>query len=113
MHTAIFKLYRQTPDSIIPSRITAAEFLPPFKYGELKISFRYEGNNFHFEVPFTRPYVDQTNSIFANLLNLNPQRREIYNERFNQFETEETINFFNQSPDGIPCSFEIIWEGKR
>ena len=56
------------------------------------VQFDYNGTAHAYEIPFTRPYTNKENGVFANLLNLNQSRSE-NNLVFQEFIEHATANY--------------------
>lgn len=79
-------------NSNIPSRIVKADLSAYGRSGWVKVQFDYNGTAHSYEIPFTRPYINKENGVFANLLNLN-QSRSDNNLVFQEFIERATSNY--------------------
>jgi hypothetical protein len=90
-----------------PSRILKTDLSDIGRNGRVKISFEYQNRTHEFIVPFTRPYTNQEEGKFANLINLNQQREE-NNTEFSEF-IERITNYYSKNPAiEISCRFELV-----
>jgi hypothetical protein len=92
-------------NSKVPSRIVKTDLKNYGRTGTLKIKFSFKQINYDFEVPFTRPYTNKAQGIFANLLNLN-QQRGLNNQAFEEFISSITHNYTVNPPIEIPCKID-------
>jgi hypothetical protein len=63
-------------NSNIPSRIVKDDLSAYGRSGWVFVQFDYNGTAHSYEIPFTRPYINKENGVFANLLNLNQSRSD-------------------------------------
>ena len=94
-------------NSFVPSRIVQTDLTNFGRSGKVQITFNYEGNHYKFIVPFTRPYLNKANEIFANLINLN-QHGKSKNEAFQDFIIKITNHFTVSPAIEIPCEIVLI-----
>ena len=79
-------------NSSVPSRIVKADLSVYGRSGWVIVQFDYNGTAHAYEIPFTRPYTNKENGVFANLLNLN-QSRSDNNLVFQEFIARATSNY--------------------
>jgi len=79
-------------NSSVPSRIVKADLSGFGRSGWVIVQFEYDGMAHPYEIPFTRPYTNKENGVFANLLNLN-QSRSDNNLFFQEFIARATSNY--------------------
>lgn len=79
-------------NSTVPSRIVKADLSAYGRSGWVIVQFEYAGTAHTYEIPFTRPYTNKENGVFANLLNLN-QSRSDNNLVFQEFIARATADY--------------------
>ncbi len=94
-------------NSFVPSRIVQTDLTNFGRSGKVQITFNYEGNYYKFIVPFTRPYLNKANEVFANLINLN-QHRNSNNQEFQDFIIKITHDFTVFPAIEISCQVLVI-----
>ena len=97
-------------NSFIPSRIVGTDLKLVGREGDIKINFDYQGKAYEFIVPFTRPYLNKADHVFANLLNLNQKRKE-NNQLFQEFIIKITQDYSVIPAIEIPCRFTLLSKG--
>jgi hypothetical protein len=93
-------------NSSVPSRIVKADLSAYGRSGWVIVHFEYNGTAHTYEIPFTRPYTNKENGVFANLLNLN-QARQANNEVFQEFVARITANYTVYPQLEVPCVIEV------
>jgi hypothetical protein len=93
-------------NSTVPSRIIECNFegIPRNGYAIINL-FNNEFKSF--VVPYLRPYVNQTQGLMANLINLNNNRKD-NNQEFQDFISEITNNYTVPKALNIPCTVEFL-----
>ncbi len=94
-------------NSSVPSRIVKADLSAYGRSGWVIVQFDYNGTAHSYEIPFTRPYTNKENGVFANLLNLN-QSRSGNNLIFQEFIEQATANYtvYPQLEEGCLIAFK-------
>jgi hypothetical protein len=93
--------------SAIPSRIVNADLSLFHRRGIVALHFSYDNITYDFNVPFTRPYLNQAEGKFANLLNLN-QARSRNNQEFQNIIERITDNYTANPVIEIPCQIQLV-----
>lgn len=90
----------------VPSRIVKADLSAYGRSGWVTVQFEYEGTSHSYRVPFTRPYTNKENGVFANLLNLN-QSRSDNNLVFQEFIARATANYTVYPQIEVDCVISL------
>lgn len=93
-------------NSSVPSRIVKADLSGYGRSGWVTVQFEYKGTNHSYKIPFTRPYINKENGVFANLLNLN-QSRSDNNLVFQEFIAQATANYTVYPQIEVDCVIEL------
>ena len=93
-------------NSSVPSRIVKADLSAYGRSGCVTVQFVYEGTNHSYKIPFTRPYTNKENGVFANLLNLNQSRSE-NNLVFQKFIARATANYTVYPQIEVDCVISL------
>jgi hypothetical protein len=93
-------------NSTVPSRIIECNFegIPRNGYAIINL-FNNEFKSL--VVPYLRPYVNKTQGLMANLINLNNNRKD-NNQEFQDFISEITNNYTVPKALNIPCTVEFL-----
>jgi hypothetical protein len=75
--------------------------------GIVALHFNYDNITYDFNVPFTRPYLNQAEGKFANLLNLN-QARNRNNQEFQNIIERITDNYTANPAIEIECQIQLV-----
>lgn len=94
-------------NTAVPSRIVETDLAPFQRRGIVAVKFSYNNTTYDFEVPFTRPYVNQEAGQFANLLNLN-QARARNNMEFQALIENITNNYTANPAIEIECEVLLV-----
>uniref|UniRef100_UPI00404886A7 hypothetical protein n=1 Tax=Algoriphagus sp. TaxID=1872435 RepID=UPI00404886A7 len=93
-------------NSSVPSRIVKADLSVYGRSGWVIVQFDYNGTAHAYEIPFTRPYTNKENGVFANLLNLN-QSRSDKNLVFQEFIERATANYTVYPQIEVDCMIAL------
>jgi hypothetical protein len=106
MKTAATLRFASKINSSVPSRIVKADLSAYGRSGLVTVQFEYAGTNHSYKIPFTRPYINKENGVFANLLNLN-QSRSDNNLVFQEFIARATSNYTVYPQIEVDCVISL------
>ena len=107
MKTAAILRFASKINSSVPSRIVKADLSAYGRSGWVTVQFEYAGTTHSYQIPFTRPYTNKENGVFANLLNLNQSRSE-NNLVFQEFIVRATSNYTVYPQIEVDCVIELV-----